>query len=336
MRRFKISKITDKDKIIKAIKNVFHPTDENFSYDINANEPYCQIENNFYLIKDINDMLDLKLSLKKSLEDKINNTINKLKLKNFNLPIDKIIDEKNINELLLNKAFLEKKGILYDEHTKIYFIKTNEKLDDILTKNDSIEPENINDNEYTENAEFGKFKWLKNKDGFIGLKSPSGKFIIKFEEKFDGIDIYNNRNFISLTKGNKLFLYSKYGKLLNKDGFDDIYTLKEMNVPDKQDLLIFRIDDYFGIINNKGVKIISEDEKIENFEDLENKYKEIESPNKEENNFETVVDDNKEQIKNIKLKDTIFSGTPEQIKQNISRALQKNGFNIVISKRNKF
>lgn len=339
MRRFRIAKITDNNKVTKAIKNVFNPNAKEFGYDLSVKEPYCQIKDKFYLIKDLNEMSEFKSTLKKSLEEKITKTINKFKINGLNIDVNKLADDEKINKLLTDEKFLEKKGIFFDKETGIYFVISNQSLPEILGSNEE-DDSNPKDEKIVEDGEISDFKWVKNKNGFIGLRSPSGKLIINFKEKFNDVSIFPHRKIAILNKNEKLFMYNMYGKKLTDKEFDALYTLKKINEPDDPNLIIFRIGDYFGIINTKGKEIISENEKVENLEELEEKYN-----NKEElsNNKKNILDDDynsdedyeneESETQSIKVKDNLFKGNPKQIKQNITRILQKNGFDVIISKR---
>lgn len=339
MRRFRIAKVTDIQKVTKAIKHIFNPSAKEFGYDLSSKEPYCQIKNKFYLIKDLSEMSEFKSSLKKSLEEKINNAIKKFKLNGLNIDIDKLADDEKVNKLLTDEKFLEKKGIFFDKETSIYFVETKNSLPEILGSNEEDDSDPKKE-KIVKGGDINKFKWVRNKDGYIGLRNPNGKLIINFKQKFNDIVIDRNRKIVLLIKNKKYHLYNIYGKPLNDKIYDDIFPTSEIGLPNYNTEVCFRIGDYFGVVDTNGKDIISEDEKIENYDDLKEAYERIENQEEENENddynnqnYEENEDEEVDEIEEIKIKDNILKGNPKQIKQNITRILQKNGYNVIISKR---
>lgn len=339
MRRFRIAKITDNNKVTKAIKNVFNPNAKEFGYDLSVKEPYCQIKDKFYLIKDLNEMSEFKSTLKKSLEEKITKTINKFKINGLNIDVNKLADDEKINKLLTDEKFLEKKGIFFDKETGIYFVISNQSLPEILGSNEEDDSDPRKE-KLVKNGEISKFKWVTNKDKYIGLRNPSGKLIINFKQHFTDIKIERERKIVILIKNKQYYLYSLYGKSLNDKIYDDIMATTEIGLPNYTDEMIFRMGDYFGIVNTNGEEIISEDEKIENYDELREAYDKLEDNNdSEDDNIENDIEDEEteedemSEPQSIQVKDNLFKGSPQQIKQNITRILQKNGFDVIISKR---
>lgn len=338
MRRFRIAKVTDIQKVTKAIKHIFNPSAKEFGYDLSSKEPYCQIKNKFYLIKDLSEMSEFKSSLKKSLEEKINNAIKKFKLNGLNIDIDKLADDEKVNKLLTDEKFLEKKRIFFDKETGIYFVETKNSLPEILGFNEEDDSDPRQE-KIIKGGDISKFRWLKNKEGYIGLRNPNGKLIINFKQKFNDIKIEKERKIVLLKRNEKYYLYSLYGKQLNNKSYDDIFSTTEIGLPDYTNEICFRIGDYFGIVDTNGKDIISEDEKIENYDDLRDAYDTLENGDEENENDDydnqNYEDDEEENdvVEEITIKDNILKGNPKQIKQNITRILQQNGYNVIISKR---
>lgn len=335
MRRFKISKVKDPKKVVNAIKNVFGLNNENdFAYNIKSQDAHCIVDNETYLIKDFPDMQDLKKELKKKIEEKIKKTIEKLKAEDMvSVDVDEMIDDKKLSDLLRNKDFLGKIGILYDENTDLYFVKTNKTFEE--EKEETGKPEEKN-NEVTENIDDKNFEvlfstdsgfsWIKNKDGFVALISPNKKYILGFDKKIENIHIDEKREIVVLEKDKKINLYSYFGKKINKNEYSDLYGMGIIGEDKNSDLMVFRDGDFWGIVEKNGNELISKDKKIETPEVLKEEYLKLTGQENQENEPAQTHSE-------IKIKNNLLSGSPEEVKKRITQILQKNGVNVIISKR---